>query len=927
MKKGHRDRLDPPRGSHSHIPVMSPRQSSLPASMSSSHLGLVPPSRHLSVSGSPTHTSPTSSASSGGSTPFRSFRNLLQFGPNKTPGASSTGHAKSPFGGLGSLRRSMNTERSVSTPHLRRERSYEDSPVLAIDLPWGPLMGGMELGAGLDVKPAQPVFSRPSPTPSTESEAPVAEPPLAVSDLSTILESETSGISKHIPALDDSRDDGRSPFSSFGPASGSKISPSSGSSQLPNQLGSHNPSRDNSALDLSTSKVTSEVMEAMSEAGVKDGWLNGVVVDLATEDTGAERVANETFNLSALDPDLAALLSPNRIAGVEPAVLVAINGLPASSLPSPTRSDTVSARSQGESSRRPPTSARTSPTLTPSAFSRQSSPVRKAAVLPKTAASANLPSRALPRLIRSASDRPTHQRTAEALTPPEVSRAMSQSPERPPPLREPQERSLPRRPRTGDETERRPGLTRLTTPSRLTTVRNARQHTSTPPSTWDSDSFTPSSRPASSVGTAPSRLQQNRPSLDGDRYVPRLRARERSSSVDEQNQRASLDTYHPPPSRPTAEWLGPRTVKAFAAAGLLDFDKDGNNISTSRTPSRFGTSRSSIDRDTRSRQAPSRTAYSEAGSTSSWGRRSGSISHAVTVSDATSGPLSESASTPRTTFSVGSTAATSISASSSVNQHHAQLEIQQLQEKHSLETGVLLSALADSQRTTKILRDENTQLRDRLQNLEDRLADAHEQLRRMQHTPPSQSVLAPKSSYQRFTDSIHTHSSNGTVPSRLRTFLRPGRDTSFDSTPSPEPLNNSQSDKPTFTEPQYKRTSGASSVFHGPPSNMSMIMHEDGVPTDHSGGVSIRSISPSSPTLVLAKIGGGKGSRGSRHGHSQSIGSAGNISPTTANFSFVTGSPGSLNLRPEHELHLDDMPSLDLRGDMEDDDEYDDDAS
>ena len=38
------------------------------------------------------------------------------------------------------------------------------------------------------------------------------------------------------------------------------------------------------------------------------------------------------------------------------------------------------------------------------------------------------------------------------------------------------------------------------------------------------------------------------------------------------------------------------------------------------------------------------------------------------------------------------------------------------------------------------------------------------------------------------------------------------------------------------------------------------------------------------------------------------------ISPTTAEFSMVTGSPGSLFLRPEHELLLGDMESLDLGG-------------
>ena len=81
-----------------------------------------------------------------------------------------------------------------------------------------------------------------------------------------------------------------------------------------------------------------------------------------------------------------------------------------------------------------------------------------------------------------------------------------------------------------------------------------------------------------------------------------------------------------------ADWLGPRTAKAFAAAGLLDFDKDSPS-SASRPPSRFGPSRSSIDRDSRSRYTPSRMAYSEAGSSSSHGARSGSVSRAAGYSE------------------------------------------------------------------------------------------------------------------------------------------------------------------------------------------------------------------------------------------------------------------------------------------------------
>ncbi|KAF4568617.1 hypothetical protein EYR40_009978 [Pleurotus pulmonarius] len=58
---------------------------------------------------------------------------------------------------------------------------------------------------------------------------------------------------------------------------------------------------------------------------------------------------------------------------------------------------------------------------------------------------------------------------------------------------------------------------------------------------------------------------------------------------------------------------------------------------------------------------------------------------------------------------------------------------------------------------------------------------------------------------------------------------------------------------------------------------------------------------------------GSKNARAHSH-HKRSQSSVGNVSPTTANFS-MTGSPGSLNLRPEDELHLRDMDimSLNLR--------------
>ena len=72
-----------------------------------------------------------------------------------------------------------------------------------------------------------------------------------------------------------------------------------------------------------------------------------------------------------------------------------------------------------------------------------------------------------------------------------------------------------------------------------------------------------------------------------------------------------------------------------------------------------------------------------------------------------------------------------------------------------------------------------------------------------------------------------------------------------------------------------RRASGSESVFEVPPPNMSMLLQEQ-------------------PT----------GSR--RSGSSVSLTTAG--APTDA-----PGSPRSLFLRPEHELHLGDMGSLDMR--------------
>ncbi|KAH9852874.1 hypothetical protein C2E23DRAFT_885245 [Lenzites betulinus] len=937
----------------SQIPVMTPRSSSL-----SSPIGLVPPSRYPSVSGSPTIPTPAASPSpSSGSTPFRSFRNFLSFGGSKH-GSSSSASAlpKSAFTSLGPVRRSVNVERRVSSPNLNPSRRSEDEYVLSIDLP---RPGGEKSPHTLRPQKSNTGPNTPK-TPSSQlsrssrSESPTSDTQaaLGVTELSTIIESETSGISKHLPSLDTSQ-------ASHGAESESDAEHQSPRGFLPLELqhlrpprndirlGSSSSSNDTSPLDLSTSGLTHEVFAALSASPGKQDWLHDIVVDDTTSDSPISRERtpenpDASFHMDVLDSDLAALLSPNRMRDTEPALLVAIDAMPP---PAPTSS--------------PPS---------PTALLPARTPLEKPAVTPArrlppaslSAAPRRPTTSTLPRIVRSASDRPAFPIAGTSGIPSPTSRtpsgrAMSHSPERPASMgsatssqrhtHSQRTNSVDvRRPNTGNSgstmENRTPAALRLMTPARLATLSPSSSASgSRPPLSrfnsaqssgiWDSESVSPSSRPPSSIGTAPSRLQEHRPSLDIDRPRPMgTRTRKRSSSVIEHRVTPSTPSYSgsgSPASRAT-DWLGPRTQKAFAAAGLLDFDKESPR-SASRPASRFGTTRSSVERE-RSRYAPSRMAFSEAGSSSSWGARS--LSRATGYGEIVGGPSSESMSTPRTTFSASSTAPTSISASSS-NQHmHS--EIQALQERHALESGALLNALADSQRTTKMLREENAQLRERLQFLEDKLAGAEDRIQQLQYSQPPPPTSTSRSHYnRRFASPALTD--NRTLPthSRRGSFLRAQPEPYADLHSSPDSSSHSpempREHSETFTHSHRKRTSIASSVFAPVPNNMSMIMQEDGVTPESSvGGLSmnssLHSSPPGSPTMVLGRvqpppITTKASPRGPlNHAANKSISSsAGNISPTTANFSMLSGSPGSLNLRPEHELHLGDMPNLDLAGD------------
>jgi hypothetical protein len=761
------------------------------------------------------------------------------------------------------------------------------------------------------------------------------EPPLS-SELSTILESDLSGLSKHIPALDESQISDVS-------GNGHSIKPEAlSSSPEINEL----IAPDASVLDLSTSQLKEEVMHALKEKPSTNGWLAGVVVEEAADsrptsrndrkelefDIGEE--PEESLHLDALDSDLAALLSSNRPAGKQP-LFRTENPFTSTQIPQqphpivpprifpPTRTVTPQPRPSPLASS--PVDA--SPSSTIGSTRSQPSPVRTTAPHGYSSLPRSGPTRFMPRLMRSVTDRPTPVRedrnlesTARSPSDPalpidDVRRVSIDSIYQRQSPASPLETQPPLPPLPHAEPHRRVATSRLATPARFGAhapassrlLRAALPSSSALPGTWDKDSPSPSSRASSALGSASDRLVRPRTSEDGglegrrtarDRLGYAPRNRNRSLSVGGgKNERVTSPTPR------STEWLGPRTAKAFAAAGLLDRDVSNN-------ASRFGSVRSLGDRDQRT-LAPSRLAVSEAGSvTSSWR----SVSRAMTHSEAT-GHDSASTSTgaPRTTRSAESTAPTSISLSRpqsrtpSPQHKNYQAAIQAMQEKHTTETGTLLAALADAQQNTQSIRAENAKLVARIEDLEAELVDARAQLRAHQYAsaaavampPPSSNQLHPvtravfsRMDRQASADAVaittaskrrpplplpvpisgHPQGSNSRVTDLKRLEDADGEDATFQM--GGIGGIGGGGGRLTATAPS-RRASWGESLFEVPPPNMSMLLQEQPA--------------------------------GSRR-------SVGSISMTTASApTDAPGSPRSLFLRPEHELHLGDLGSLDMR--------------
>ncbi|KAJ8073600.1 hypothetical protein PM082_011878 [Marasmius tenuissimus] len=878
-------------------------------------------------------------------------------------------------------------------------------------------------------------------------------------DLSTIIEADTSGISKHLPSTSNSASS--SPPSSRFPSQSPSPSPFS-----PPSIDRDNDPNDSShlELELSTSQITSQV----ANDWLKDANARVVDVDpddsLILDDEPEFPAASHTlvFDLDTVDPTLAALLSPHKIppgpgnSDNENETIVIPKPLrpPPSPLLSPYHLDSTivkdhhSHRPQQQSSLprlkspKPSSSIMAADTfespflqdgvrhgrnrasnhselqehkfrgipnppeaLSPSSSASSStgnqysypprspsSPATSSTAMP-TSAKPSYPASLSTTSLSSVSRRRGHSTTSHhspftstaslALNPSPESRSSS-------PIRKYQQRNLgiglpssssPLSPRSRDaDTPGRRSLDSPTTSPRrtLTHVRHGTDYSR--PSVTVSEYGEIRGRGSLDLEPSP-RIITSKSSTSRPSTFETRRQRKRSMSMEEHNLSMSVGRYagsrlgtglngtatpgssrvfdvrpssslsarHPDDSqssgggskgRPMMEWLGPRTAKAFRAAGLLDADRDRERDRDEPPPfpspgveqvRRFGSVRSTTSR-TQSR--------AEAG----YGQRRGSGSYfsgaSVVGMESPTYTVSSSRGEREWPPRSASTAPTSVSGLSNGREESA---ITALKEKHTIETEALLSALADSQRTTRILREENGELRERLQEaerLEDVVDDLRRQLGRIEEENDrlrrfvADSVMRESDSGEKEMDtqrrtraflsnkgSLGRHT-GAVIASPLRQGIRAASPPSPPSPPTatkdsfdPEvtgafikdDINSNKkvlasTSTPAASHRRSRRFSTASSsIFPALPANMTMLNEENLAGNVDAGGYLSQSESDTSASHVKSIPWSMKGD----HTRDTSI-------LSISNFSMTTGSPGSLRLRPEHEVHLGDMDSLNL---------------
>jgi hypothetical protein len=483
-------------------------------------------------------------------------------------------------------------------------------------------------------------------------------------------------------------------------------------------------------------------------------------------------------------------------------------------------------------------------------------------------------------------------------------------------------------------------------------------------------------------------------------------------------------------SGPKMEWLGPRTAKAFRAAGLMDFDhrekerdsREGEGYSESTTTTTtterllrdrssstsggvlsplgvVGNPGSNLNRFTSLRSASeynpiygrSHSRLTLSSETGSGAPRRGSESfygasshgggggHNGLMESPTFTVSSGSRDTPKSSISTGPTSlADSFGYLGRDRDRDRERELEmmrEMKEKHGTEMGALLGALSDSQRTVRVLREENSDLRDRLERLtmavqtNQELRQVCEDLQsecgslRKENTDLRKELVGLRGvtrggggggggggNSSGVRTPVPKSATNNSSSPLGRTFTsRVALEEEYDNTfidhgsevenyinghgPSSPDIN-------ILASPSSKkrRLSNSSSIFPIPASNMTLLLHEDVTSTlgsiascRSSTGTDHSQYGFSFPPICAAQASSSSSQRTKTHvrsvSHSPPVSyhnSNGNIPPNSSvvsvgsiSLSMVTGSPGSLFLRPEHEILLGDMESLDLgvRGD------------
>lgn len=223
-----------------------------------------------------------------------------------------------------------------------------------------------------------------------------------------------------------------------------------------------------------------------------------------------------------------------------------------------------------------------------------------------------------------------------------------------------------------------------------------------------------------------------------------------------------------------------------------------------------------------------------------------------------------------------------------------------------METGALLNALSDSQRLVKVLREENTELRERLADRDAERDELIAERRELEEQARERFDLAERvgeleeenAALRSFVDGLRrevaawemkaacSDINDYDVSSISRAGI--GRFDPDDCVPEVgEPDVEEDED---LTARIRKRVSTASSLFPILPSNMSILMAEDGADV------------ASSPLLNHSSY---------RHSRKASQGDQSMVT-----MSSVPGSPRSLFLKPEDEDHLVDMDNISFGADM-----------